>query len=105
MNIKTSKIIIHGVTNDGRKFRPSDWAQRLTSAVATYGPSRRIKFHPKVQMATIEGINCVVVDVNLEDDEPLMFDFLVNFGKENNLKITTTNVAEITKEATLESAS
>ncbi len=88
MGSNTAKLIINGVTKSGEKFRPSDWAQRLTTAVATCGPGRRIKFHPKVNMATLEGINCVVIDADLEDEDPMLFRFLVNFGEENNLELT-----------------
>lgn len=80
-------LIIKGITRDGRKFRPSDWAQRLTTSVATQTRGRRIRFHPKVRMASIEGVNAVVVDVSLRDEDPLLFDFLVNFAKGNNLQV------------------
>lgn len=92
MNSNIAKLIINGVTQDGKKFRPSDWAQRLTTAVASYGPGRRIIFHPKVKMAMLEGINCVVVNADLEDEDPMLFRFLVKFGEENNLKLTHTDV-------------
>ncbi len=85
-NAKVSKIIIKGVTVDGRRFRPSDWAQRLTTAVSTIGPDRRVHFHPKVNMVTIDGVNCVVIDARLEDEEPMVFNFLINFAKSNNLE-------------------
>ena len=91
MNAKSEKIVIKGITNDGKKFRPSDWAQRLTTAVATYGPKRHIKFHQKVKMATIDGINCVVIDTDLEGEDPMLFEFLTNFAKSNNLEITESN--------------
>lgn len=80
-------IIIKGLTREGRTFRPSDWAQRLTTAVGVPGPGRRVSFHPKVHMATIEGVNCVVVEGSLREEDPRLFDFLVNFGKNNNLQI------------------
>ena len=80
-------LIIKGITRDGRKFRPSDWAQRLTTSVATQTRGRRIRFHPKVRMASIEGVNAVVVDVSLKEDDPMLFDFLVNFAKGNELQI------------------
>lgn len=88
MNSKSNKLIINGVTENGKKFRPSDWAQRLTGAVATYGPGRRVKFHPNVRMATIDGINCVVIDTSMEEKDPMLYEFLINFGRENGLKLT-----------------
>jgi len=81
------RIIIKGITTDGRKFRPSDWAQRLTTAVATPGPGRRIRFHPKVKMATIEGVNAVVIDADLAEEEPLLYEFLLGFARNNALQI------------------
>ncbi len=81
------KIIIKGVTKDGRKFRPSDWAQRLATAVGTPGPDRRIRYHPKVKVATIDGINCVVVEKDLEDSDPMLYSFLVDFADSNNLEV------------------
>lgn len=90
MDKHSGTIIIRGATRDGRKFRPSDWAQRLTSAVASFYPSRghqRRRFHPSVRMATIEGINCVVVDAHLEEEDPMLYAFLMNFGEGNNLEI------------------
>ena len=87
MNSQSTKLIINGMTENGKKFRPSDWAQRLTGAVATYGPNRRVKFHPSVRMATWEGINCVIIETIMEQDDPMLFEFLINFGRENNLQM------------------
>lgn len=83
----TSKVIIQGVTLTGNKFRPSDWAERLCGAVATYGPGRRIIFHPNVKLASYEGVKCVVIDATLEDDDEMLFEFLTDFATENNLQI------------------
>jgi len=81
------KLIIKGVTRDGRKFRPSDWAQRLTTSVANHTRGRRLRFHPKVHMASIDGVNAVVVDVSLKGDDPMLYDFLVNFAEGNDLQV------------------
>ncbi len=83
----TGKVIIQGITQDGATFRPSDWAERLCGAVATYGPGRRIIFHPNVALASIEGIKCVVIDASLEEEEEMLFEFLTDFADENNLQI------------------
>lgn len=83
-----NRIIIKGVTAQGRRFRPSDWAQRLTTAVGHIGPDRRIRFHPKVKMAHIEGINCVVIDPTLTEEDPMLFEFLIGFARENDLEIS-----------------
>ncbi|SCZ61173.1 DUF3579 domain-containing protein [Thiohalomonas denitrificans] len=90
MSEQTGKIIIKGVTRDGRKFRPSDWAQRLTTAVARPGPKGRVRFHPKVAMTTKDGVNCVVIDRSLEEEDPMLFEFLTNFADFNNLDVEET---------------
>ncbi len=87
MAISDGKIVIKGVTKDGRKFRPSDWAQRLATAVGIPGKDRRIRYHPKVKVATIDGINCVLVDRSLEESEPMLYAFLIEFANSNNLEI------------------
>ena len=82
-----TKVILHGLTQDGRKFRPSDWAERLCRAVASYDKNRRITFHPCVSLASINGIKCVVVEASLEQDDEMLFEFLIEFATENKLKI------------------
>lgn len=86
-----TKVIIQGITQAGKKFRPSDWAERLCGAVASYDSQRRITFHPNVSLATIEGIKCVVIDAQLEQDDEMLFDFLTDFAEENNLKVANTS--------------
>ncbi len=82
-----SQMVIKGVTRTGRRFRPSDWAERLTTAVGSVGLDRRVRFHPKVHMANIGGVNCVVVEQELASSEPLLWGFLVSFAKDNELLV------------------
>lgn len=83
----TAKLIIKGLTEDGGKFRPSDWAERLCGAVASYGPGRRIIFHPKVRMASIDGVKCVVIDSDLEQQDEMLYEFLLDFARDNRLQL------------------
>ncbi|AFJ01644.1 Protein of unknown function (DUF3579) [Methylophaga frappieri] len=87
----TEKVLIKGLTEDGSKFRPSDWAERLCGAVASYGPGRRIIFHPHVRMANLEGVKCVVIDALLEQKDEMLFEFLLDFAKENQLQTERVN--------------
>jgi len=81
------QVIIQGTTVDGRKFRPSDWAERLCSAIATYGRDRRATFHPHVALASIDGIKCIVIEKALEDEDEMLFNFLMDFAEDNALQI------------------
>ncbi len=81
------QIVIKGITRTGRTFRPADWAQRLTTAVASLGPDRRIVFHPRVHMVSCQGVVCVVVDARLHADDPMLFEFLLGFARNNDLQV------------------
>ena len=81
------KIIIKGITKSGGKFRPSDWAQRLATAAGSSDRMGRIQYHPKVSVVIHDGINCVVVDKSLEDEDPMLYSFLTEFADSNNLQV------------------
>ncbi len=85
--LREGRVLICGLTKDGRQFRPSDWAQRLTTAVGRFGPDRRIRLHPAVALATVDGVTCVVVDDSLETEEPEIFAFLMDFACGNGLQV------------------
>jgi hypothetical protein len=91
---KARKFFIHGVTVDGRTFRPSDWAERLCGVMAPYRPggiaSGRdafIGYSPYVRPETVAGVKCVVVDERLKDVEAIAFNFVMNFARDNDLPV------------------
>lgn len=85
MTEQSDAIVIHGITRKGSKFRPSDWAERLCGAMASYGPGRRIRRSPYVRVEVIEGKKCLVVDRGLRNQDPRGFDFLMHFARDNEL--------------------
>ena len=81
------KYIIEGVTEDGRKFRPSDWIDRISSMGASYDMQRLVysdMLHPELY----EGQKCLMIDMALEQENPGMFQYVMNFVKSNGLKMT-----------------
>ena len=82
------KILIRDVTREGSKFRPSDWAERLYYALASYDHNRRLVFNPMVNLKQGDKFKCFVINPKLEKSEPMTFDFLVDFAKTNNLEVT-----------------
>ncbi|MBL1142042.1 MAG: DUF3579 domain-containing protein [Proteobacteria bacterium] len=82
------KILIRGITKEGNKFRPSDWAERLYYALATHGPTGRLIFNPLVNIKQGEKHKCFVVKPELKERDPMTYDFLVDFATGNNLEIT-----------------
>jgi len=80
------EFVIQGLTLDGKPFRPSDWAERLCGVMSAFGGDHRMQYSPYVHPVTASGVRCVVVDVRLEEIEPMAYRFLLSFAKENELK-------------------
>jgi len=80
------KIIIEGVTEAGEKFRPSDWAERMSGRLSTF-KNRRIQYSPLLQPTVHDGYKCVVLDQKLKTSNPTLYKSILNFAKTNKLKI------------------
>lgn len=83
----SGKIVIEGVTQEGRKFRPSDWAERMSGALCTFDRGRRIHYSPMLQPMARDGIKCVVIDPALREANPELFDYIMHFARSNRLNI------------------
>lgn len=81
------EILIQGVTSGGRTFRPSDWAERLSGILSTFGHDRKMSYHAYVRPLTHNNISCVAVDTHLEQIDPNVFAFLMAFAKDNDLQV------------------
>ena len=81
------KIIIEGVTEKGVKFRPSDWAERLSGNLFSMR-NNRITYSPLLKPTiSKQGNKCVVLDHSLKNSNPLLYEHILDFAKSNNLKI------------------
>ena len=87
MSSLTDEFVIRGVTLAGKPFRPSDWAERLCGVMSAFGSDGRMQYSPYVYPVTSEGTKCVVVDVRLKDIEPMAYNFLLNFARDNELQV------------------
>ena len=83
----SNMIVIEGVTEDGRTFRPSDWIERISGSLSTFGMDRRIRYSHYLQPQIIDGHRCLVLDPELKNVNPSAYSFLVDFAKGNKLKI------------------
>jgi uncharacterized protein DUF3579 len=92
-----AEFVIVGKTLDGNTFRPSDWAERLCGVMSAFGGDNRMAYSPFVHPITANGVRCVVVDVRLEEIEPMAYRFLLGFAKENELKTRDGRIAERTE--------
>jgi hypothetical protein len=84
---KDKKIVIEGVTPQGKAFRPSDWAERMSGTMASFKNSR-IHYSPLLQPSVNhEGYKCVLLDPKLKESSPQVYQSILDFAKANNLKI------------------
>jgi len=84
------QFIIHGVTESGARFRPSDWAERLAGVMSQFKPpgsgGSHLTYSPYVLPVVMDGVRGIVVDLRLRELEPLAYKFVVDFARDNQLK-------------------
>jgi Protein of unknown function (DUF3579) len=85
---------ILGTTLSGQTFRPSDWAERLAGAMSSFRPGGAtggigayIGYSPYCMPQALDGVKCVLVNEALKDIEPMAWDFVMNFARDNQLKV------------------
>ena len=83
---KKSYSVIIGVTEDGQKFRPSDWAERACGVLSIFR-SHRISYSPLLKPAMIEGNKSVIIDLRLKAMHPEIYKSIIDFAKSNKLQI------------------
>ena len=82
-----NEIVIHGTTSKGKTFRPSDWAERLCGILSSFDKGNRLAYHQWVRPILIDKVRCVAVDTKLEEINPAMFRFLMDFASDNDLRV------------------
>lgn len=80
-------LVISSVLENGSKFRPSDWIERLSSTLASFQVDHRLRYSQGVQPCMIDGVPCLVVARWLEATDRLAYDFVMDFAKSNQLCI------------------
>ena len=86
MVAESDEFVLLGITNEGKPFRPSDWAERLAGCMSSFGGDGRLGYSPYCFPTKSAGVNCVVVDIRLKELEPMAHTFLLNFARDNDLK-------------------
>ena len=85
--MEQESLIIHGVTEEGKKLRPGDWIERVCSSVTAFGDQRCMTISKSVQACVIEGEKCLVVARNMELKDPAAYKFVMDFASSNRLKV------------------
>jgi Protein of unknown function (DUF3579) len=93
LKVKPKELFILGLTNAGKQFRPSDWAERLCGVMSPYRPAGRqagqqhLVYSPYCLPIVLNNVKCVVVDERLRELEPMAMNFVLNFAKDNDLQV------------------
>jgi Protein of unknown function (DUF3579) len=100
-NPKPREFFIQGITPDGQPFRPSDWAERLAGAMSCFRPDgvqggigSFIGYSPLCVPSALGGVKCVIVNEALKGVEPMAWDFVMNFARDNKLKLIEADVPD-----------
>lgn len=80
-------FIIIGRTSEGRRFRPSDWAERLCGVLSAFGIEKKMKYSRYVSPGHYDGEKAVFVDGQLYEIEPMAYRFVLNFAQDNDLQV------------------
>ena len=94
MAAESHEFVLLGTTQDGKTFRPSDWAERLAGCMSSFGGDGRLGYSPFWFPVTSAGVRCVVVDIRLKEWEPMAYAFLLNFAQDNDLKTRPGRIEE-----------
>ncbi|MCB2016866.1 MAG: DUF3579 domain-containing protein [Hydrogenophaga sp.] len=88
------QVFIQGITRSGRAFRPSDWAERLAGVMSQFRPGggtarigHHISYSPWCVPTVMNGVKVVIVHTDLREAEPMAWDFVMNFARDNELQV------------------
>lgn len=89
----TKPLYILGVTQQGKTFRPSDWAERLAGVMSQFRPGgpqpgSHLAYSPWCVPMAIGPIKCVMIHPDLRDHNVMAWDFCINFAKDNALQVS-----------------
>ena len=82
-----SSFLIVGLTTAGKKFRPSDWAERLCGVLSAFGAEKRMRYSPYVRPRSYKGEKAVFVDGRLYEVDPMAYRFVLHFAQDNDLQL------------------
>ncbi|SCC91567.1 conserved hypothetical protein [Thiomonas sp. X19] len=98
--LKPGEILILGRTHEGSQFRPSDWAERLAGVMAQFRPAEskhqemHLCYSPYCMPTLVDGVRSVVLSRALAEIEPMAYQFVRNFARDNNLETVEACIVE-----------
>jgi hypothetical protein len=89
-----ARYTISGITEDGQKFRPSDWTERLVCIQ----PKQLKRYNGHLKIRRIDGIKSIVFDDQLKYACEFTYERILSFAKTNHLNITKEIIEEDTRD-------
>ncbi len=86
MAASQAKLVIESVREDGRKFRPSDWIERISATLGHFGPDHRLHYNENVHPEMVNGEKCLVVVEALKEANPEAYNYVLDFARSNALR-------------------
>ncbi len=80
-------LVITGVMENGKTFRPSDWSERLSSTLASFLVDHRLRYSAGVQPCILDGERCLIVARWLEEADPAAYAYVMGFAHDNHLRV------------------
>ena len=85
---QSCKLVVRSVNEEGRRFRPSDWIERISTTMATFGDDHRLNYSDAVRPRMVEGEKCLVIDPSLKETNPTGFEYIMSFVNANQLQMS-----------------
>ncbi|MCW9025526.1 MAG: DUF3579 domain-containing protein [Gammaproteobacteria bacterium] len=84
-----ARLIIESIRENGSKFRPSDWAERLSASTAQFGPDKKLRYASGVYPGMINNCKCLIVETASIDQQSMAYQRIIEFARTNNLRMYT----------------
>lgn len=86
-SVHSQRLIIDDQGEGRKKFRPSDWVDRISATLAAFGTDKRLRYMEEVHPCIIQGKKCLVVSRQLKETHPEIYEFIMHFATSNHLRI------------------
>jgi hypothetical protein len=75
MSQEEAGYFIVGITDNGNKFRPSDWAQRIASVCGCFDERHRLHYNPMLKPIKYDGFHGLFVANRLATLNPDAYNY------------------------------
>lgn len=79
--------IIFGEREEGERFRPGDWVDRLAGLGARFGPDRRLRYGRDLQSVFVDGQRALRISSCLAQNDAELYRMILDFAHRNRLRM------------------